>query len=41
MIATWERFAVHGGYRWHKLLHFDLYARHGALVDKAFWQLHV
>jgi glycosyltransferase involved in cell wall biosynthesis len=41
MRRTWERFAVHGHYRWHKLIHFDLYARHGAMVDKAFWQLHV
>jgi glycosyltransferase involved in cell wall biosynthesis len=41
MRRTWERFAERGNYRWHKLLHFDLYARHGAMVDKAFWQLHV
>jgi glycosyltransferase involved in cell wall biosynthesis len=41
MSATWDRFAVRGGYRWHKLLHLDLYARYGEMVDKAFWQLHV
>ena len=41
MSATWERFAVHGGYRWHKLRHLDLYLRYGDMVDTAFWQLHV
>jgi len=41
LIASWERFAKNGGYRWHKLRHLDLYLRYGEKVNAAFWQLHV
>jgi glycosyltransferase involved in cell wall biosynthesis len=41
LALTWEGFAKRGYYRIHKLRHIDLYLRHGAKVDAAFWQLHV
>lgn len=40
LIASWERY----GRRWHHLhtlRHLDLYARHGARMTTAFWELHV
>ena len=41
LAASWKRFGARGLHGLHKLRHLDLYARHGAKVDAAFWQLHV
>jgi glycosyltransferase involved in cell wall biosynthesis len=41
LVASWAKVHAGGRYGWHKFRHRDLYRRHGAKTDAAFWQLHV
>ena len=41
LAASWPQNGQRGSYTLHRLRHLDLYLRHGAKIDAAFWQLHV